>query len=198
MTKTILRTIPCRVCAHRISAVATPPLSATPMLTLACVSWPSMMNGSFNASRIRAAAGWPVGGARVGGWRVTSLPLPPGRWVDLLTDRRVQPDDRGVVEVAHLLALLSLPEMGPRRLAALLAHADEPPDAPVVTGGTSRCIFHQAADLVPGADQACSDGTTDKTRSAGDEYIHRKLLREKVMPRVSGRHSDSGLLRFSP
>lgn len=53
---------------------------------------------------ITVATRLPVALERGGGWRDTTLPLPPGRWVDLLTDRRVQPDDRGVVEVAQLLA----------------------------------------------------------------------------------------------
>ncbi len=53
---------------------------------------------------ITVATRLPVGLERRGGWGGTTLPVPPGRWIDLLTDRRVRPGPGGSVAVADLLA----------------------------------------------------------------------------------------------
>ncbi|WP_239456312.1 malto-oligosyltrehalose synthase [Nocardioides solisilvae] len=53
---------------------------------------------------VTVATRLPVGLVRAGGWGETALELPPGQYVDLLTDRRVRPDGDGLVEVTHLLA----------------------------------------------------------------------------------------------
>ncbi len=53
---------------------------------------------------IAVATRLPAGLAARGGWGETTLELPPGVWLDLLTDRVVRPESDGRVEVAHLLA----------------------------------------------------------------------------------------------
>ncbi|WP_258236643.1 malto-oligosyltrehalose synthase [Nocardioides campestrisoli] len=68
---------------------------------------------------VTVATRLPVGLLRAGGWRDTTLALPPGQYVDLLTDRRVRPDSEGLVEVDHLLAdypvALLVPDTDPGR-----------------------------------------------------------------------------------
>ncbi len=46
----------------------------------------------------------PVGLRAAGGWGDTVLALPPGRWRDALTGRRVRPDEQGRASLATLLA----------------------------------------------------------------------------------------------
>jgi malto-oligosyltrehalose synthase/malto-oligosyltrehalose trehalohydrolase len=53
---------------------------------------------------IAVATRLPVGLAAAGGWGDTVLPLPDGRWRDLMTGRRVRVDERGATAVAELLA----------------------------------------------------------------------------------------------
>jgi malto-oligosyltrehalose synthase/malto-oligosyltrehalose trehalohydrolase len=55
----------------------------------------------------------PVGLAAGGGWGDTSLELPPGQWVDLLTDRRWD----GTVRLADLLAAYPVALLAPARRA---------------------------------------------------------------------------------
>jgi len=52
---------------------------------------------------IAVATRLPLGLARAGGWRDTTLPLPEGRWRDLMSGRLVHPDVHGRVTVASLL-----------------------------------------------------------------------------------------------
>lgn len=59
---------------------------------------------ALDRGAITIATRLPVGLAARGGWGATTVELPPGQWVDLLTDRRFRPDAAGEVEVAHLLA----------------------------------------------------------------------------------------------
>jgi glycosidase len=53
---------------------------------------------------ITLATRLPLGLERAGGWQDTAVPLPPGRWVELLTGRRVLPGTDGTVAVGEVLA----------------------------------------------------------------------------------------------
>ncbi|HQY98437.1 MAG TPA: malto-oligosyltrehalose synthase [Propionicimonas sp.] len=69
---------------------------------------------------ISVATRLPVGLAANGGWRDTALPLPEGRWRDLISGRAMARDEHGVVRVAELLDQYPV---------ALLVHDEHRPGA---------------------------------------------------------------------